>query len=81
MFPLPWNTVYQDAWDAFLAFVVRNPYFEQVPSKLLSHGPTIAPVQPWKTEPRTAGQWVRYIIVAVIALFLVWSMLRVYVLQ
>ena len=33
-----------------------------------------------RTDPRTAGQWVRYIVVAVIALFLVWWMLRVYVL-
>ncbi|HEX3747560.1 MAG TPA: hypothetical protein VHW09_26680 [Bryobacteraceae bacterium] len=34
---------------------------------------------PLRTEPRTPGQWVRYIVVAVIALFLVWWMLRVYV--
>jgi hypothetical protein len=33
-----------------------------------------------RTEPKTAGQWVRYIVVAVIALFLVWWMLRLYVL-
>jgi hypothetical protein len=32
-----------------------------------------------RTEPKTAGQWVRYIVVAVIALFLVWWMLRLYV--
>ena len=36
--------------------------------------------QPWRTEPRTARQWIRYLVVAVIALFLVWWMLRVYVL-
>jgi hypothetical protein len=34
----------------------------------------------YRTEPRTAGQWIRYVIVAVIALFLVWWMLRLYVL-
>jgi hypothetical protein len=33
-----------------------------------------------RTEPKTARQWIRYIVVAVIALFLVWWMLRVYVL-
>jgi hypothetical protein len=32
-----------------------------------------------RTEPKTAGQ-VRYVVVAVIALFLVWWMLRLYVL-
>jgi hypothetical protein len=33
-----------------------------------------------RTEPKTAGQWLRYVVVAVIALFLVWWMLRAYVL-
>jgi hypothetical protein len=33
-----------------------------------------------RTEPKTAGQLVRYIVVAVIALFLVWWLLRMYVL-
>jgi len=33
-----------------------------------------------RTEPKTVGQWIRYIVVAVIALFLVWWMLRLYVL-
>jgi hypothetical protein len=33
-----------------------------------------------RTEPKTAGQWIRYIVVAAIALYLVWWMLRVYVL-
>jgi hypothetical protein len=33
-----------------------------------------------RTEPKTPTQWVRYIIVAVIALFLVGWMLRLYVL-
>jgi hypothetical protein len=33
-----------------------------------------------QTEPRTLFQWVRYIVVAAIALFLVWWMLRLYVL-
>jgi hypothetical protein len=33
-----------------------------------------------RTEPKTVGQWVRYIVVAIIALFLVWWMLRLYVL-
>lgn len=33
-----------------------------------------------RTEPKTVGQWIRYVVVAVIALFLVWWMLRVYVL-
>jgi hypothetical protein len=33
-----------------------------------------------RTEPRTAGQWIRYIVVALIALFLVAWMMRVYVL-
>lgn len=33
-----------------------------------------------RTEPKTLAQWLRYIVVAVIALFLVWWMLRVYVL-
>jgi hypothetical protein len=35
---------------------------------------------PNRTEPKTPGQWIRYVVVAVIALFLVWWMLRVYVL-
>jgi hypothetical protein len=33
-----------------------------------------------RTEPKTAGQWIRYILMAVMALVLVWTMLRVYVL-
>jgi hypothetical protein len=33
-----------------------------------------------RTEPRTVGQWIRYLVVAAIALFLVWWMLRLYVL-
>ena len=33
-----------------------------------------------RTEPKTVGQWVRYIVVAIIALFLVWWMVRLYVL-
>jgi hypothetical protein len=33
-----------------------------------------------RTEPKTAAQWFRYIVVAAIAIFLVWWMLRVYVL-
>src|ERR1035437_3352848 len=33
-----------------------------------------------RTEPRTPRQWIRYLVIAVIALFLVWWMLRVYVL-
>src|ERR1019366_634395 len=33
-----------------------------------------------RTEPRTARQWIRHLVVAIIALFLVWWMLRVYVL-
>ena len=32
-----------------------------------------------RTEPRTPGQWVRYLVVAAIALFLVWWMVRAYV--
>ena len=30
-----------------------------------------------RTEPKTAGQWIRYIVVAVIALWLVVWMLRI----
>jgi hypothetical protein len=33
-----------------------------------------------RTEPKNFGQWIRYVVVAVIALFLVWWMLRLYVL-
>jgi hypothetical protein len=33
-----------------------------------------------RTEPKTAKQWIRYIVVALIALFLVAWMLRIYVL-
>ena len=33
-----------------------------------------------RTEPSTARQWIRYLVIAIIALFLVWWMLRVYVL-
>ena len=32
-----------------------------------------------RTEPRTPWQWIRYIVVAIIALLLVWMMLRMYV--
>jgi hypothetical protein len=31
-----------------------------------------------RTEPKTAAEWIRYIVVAVIALYLVWWMLRGY---
>jgi hypothetical protein len=37
------------------------------------------PVVQNRTEPKTLSQWVRYIAVAAIALFLVWWMLRLYV--
>jgi hypothetical protein len=30
------------------------------------------------TNPKTPGQWIRNIVVAMIALFLVWWLLRVY---
>lgn len=33
-----------------------------------------------RTEPKTVMQWVRYIVMALIALILVWGMLRMYVL-
>ena len=33
-----------------------------------------------RTEPRTIGQWIHYIVIVAIALLLVWMMLRVYVL-
>jgi hypothetical protein len=33
-----------------------------------------------RTEPKTAAQWIRYIVVAAIALYLVWWMLRLYIL-
>ena len=32
-----------------------------------------------RTEPKTVRQWIRYVAVAVVALFLVWWMLRLYV--
>lgn len=35
---------------------------------------------PNPTEPKTPMQWIRYMVMAVIALFLVWWMLRLYVL-
>jgi hypothetical protein len=35
---------------------------------------------PNRTEPKTAGQWIRYIVVALIAIWLVFWMLRSYVL-
>ena len=35
---------------------------------------------PNRTQPKTVGQWIRYVVVAAIALFLVWWMLRLYVL-
>lgn len=33
-----------------------------------------------RTQPKTVGQWIRYIFFAAIAIVLVWSMLRMYVL-
>jgi hypothetical protein len=33
-----------------------------------------------RTEPKTLWQWIRYVVVAAIALYLVWWMLRAYVL-
>jgi hypothetical protein len=33
-----------------------------------------------RTEPRTVMQWIRYVAMALIALVLVWAMLRMYVL-
>jgi len=33
-----------------------------------------------RTEPKTAGEWIRYIAMAAIALYLVWWLLRSYVL-
>jgi hypothetical protein len=34
---------------------------------------------PNRTEPKTVGQWIRYVAMAAIALFLVWWTLRLYV--
>jgi hypothetical protein len=39
-----------------------------------------APYVSNRTEPKTAGQWVRYIAFAALAVFLVYWMLRLYVL-
>jgi hypothetical protein len=33
-----------------------------------------------QTEPKTAGQWIRHVVVAIIALFLILWLLRMYVL-
>jgi hypothetical protein len=33
-----------------------------------------------RTEPKTFREWIRYLVVAAIALYLVWWMLRLYVL-
>jgi hypothetical protein len=55
----------------------------------LVSGPSFPVKSKWKakaanmanrTEPKTVGQWIRYVVVAAIALFLVWWMLRLYVL-
>jgi len=35
---------------------------------------------PNRTEPRTLSQWICYVVVAAIALYLIWWMLRLYVL-
>ena len=58
-----------------------------VPIRTLVGGIVVVAVAPCydqpvdnRTEPRTARQWIRYLVIAVIALFLVWWMLRVYVL-
>jgi hypothetical protein len=40
---------------------------------------TINPVEN-RTEPKTPMQWIRYVVMAAIALVLVWEMLRTYVL-
>jgi hypothetical protein len=34
---------------------------------------------PNRTEPKTPAQWMRYLVVAAIALYLVWWMLRLYI--
>jgi hypothetical protein len=34
---------------------------------------------PNRTEPRTPREWIRYLVVAAIALYLVWWMLRLYI--
>jgi len=45
---------------------------------------TIAPMlrsaMPNRTEPKTVGQWIRYVLVAIVALFMVFWLLRLYVL-
>ena len=58
-----------------------------VPIRTLVGGIVVVAVAPCydqpvdnRTEPRTARQWIRYLVIAIIALFLVWWMLRVYVL-
>jgi hypothetical protein len=35
---------------------------------------------PNRTEPKTAGQWIRYVFMAAVALFLIWWMLQPYLL-
>ena len=59
----------------------------EFPIRTLAGGIVVVAVAPCydqpvdnRTEPRTARQWIRYLVITVIALFLVWWMLRVYVL-
>jgi hypothetical protein len=33
-----------------------------------------------QADHKTAGQWIRHVVVAIIALFLIWWLLRMYVL-
>ena len=68
------------------SIVTRRPHATEIDRAGNHSQPFIGPQPAYitfvenRTEPKTAVQWVRYVVVAVIALFLVWWMLRVYVL-
>src|ERR1019366_1600989 len=71
------------SFPAWVETLVRpsRPLRGLVPVSRPLHCPQTASINPWTTAPnREPPAWIRYLVVAVIALFLVWWMLRVYVL-
>ena len=59
----------------FVALLLGN---RQGCSKRRKAGACYAVSMPNRTEPKTFGEWVRYVVFAAIALWLVWWMLRFY---
>jgi hypothetical protein len=67
-------------WNWRRSRLLAHACLERLFSERKCLQPATLPFVQNRTEPKTFSQWVRYLVVAAIAIFLVWWMLRLYVL-